>query len=68
LASLVAQIPIASWRRHCDYIDDPERSECFVPNRWLNAVRLQDAFAEIALFGNQNTVCQSTTPKWRHTV
>jgi len=23
---------------------------------------------EVGLFGNQNTVCQPTTPKWRHTV
>jgi hypothetical protein len=26
------------------------------------------AFYEVGLFGNQSTVCQPTTPKWRHTV
>jgi len=48
--------------------DDPERSEYFVPVRWLDTLPLNHAFYEIGLFGNQNTVCQPTTPKWRHTV
>jgi hypothetical protein len=48
--------------------DDPERSEYFVPVRWLDTLPLSHAFYEIGLFGNQNTVCQPTTPKWRHTV
>ncbi len=26
------------------------------------------AINEVGVFGNQNTVCQPTTPKWRHTV
>lgn len=26
------------------------------------------AFSEVGLFGNQNTVCKPTTPKWSHTV
>ncbi|TFH85010.1 hypothetical protein EQG41_19240 [Billgrantia azerbaijanica] len=28
----------------------------------------EDAFNEAGLFGNQNTVCKPTTPKWSHTV
>jgi hypothetical protein len=39
-----------------------------VPIQWLQTVPLENAFHEIGLFGNQNTVCQPTTPKWRYTV
>jgi hypothetical protein len=31
-------------------------------------VPLEKAVREIGLFGNQNTVCKPTTPKWRSTV
>lgn len=48
--------------------DDPERAEYFVRVRWLDAVPENEALNEVGLFGNQNTVCQPTTPKWRHTV
>jgi len=29
---------------------------------------LEKAIQEIGMFGNQNTVCKPTTPKWRTTV
>ena len=48
--------------------NDPERAEYFVRVRWLDTVAENRAVNEIGLFGNQNTVCQPTTPKWRHTV
>jgi hypothetical protein len=48
--------------------DDPERSEYFVRVKWLDTVDSNRAFNEVGLFGNQNTVCKPTTPKWRHTV
>ena len=48
--------------------DDPELSEYFVRVQWLHTVPAAKAFNELGLFGNQNTVCQPTTPKWRHTV
>jgi hypothetical protein len=48
--------------------DDPERAEHFVRVQWLDTVPENEAFNEVGLFGNQNTVCQPTTPKWRHTV
>jgi hypothetical protein len=51
-----------------EYADDPERSEYFVSVRWLQTVSLDTAVREIGLFGNQNTVCKPTTPKWRSTV
>jgi hypothetical protein len=49
--------------------DDSEKAEYFVPVKWLQTVNSpSEAFDEVGLFGNQNTVCQPTTPKWRHTV
>ena len=50
------------------FVDDPERCEYFVPIRWLQTVTKERAFYETGLFGNQNTVCKPTTPKWRSTV
>ena len=40
----------------------------FVRVRWIDTRPAKEAFNEVGLFGNQNTVCQPTTPKWRHTV
>ena len=48
--------------------NDPERAEYYVRVEWLDTVTEDKAFNEVGLFGNQNTVCQPTTPKWRHTV
>lgn len=53
---------------HRELLDDPERCEYFVPVSWLQTVPIESAVQEIGLFGNQNTVCRPTTPKWRHTV
>jgi hypothetical protein len=53
---------------HSEFLDDPEQGEYFVPVRWLQTVPLSKAVQEIGLFGNQNTVCRPTTPKWRSTV
>ena len=53
---------------HRELRDDQERCEYFVPIRWLQAVPLEKGVNEIGLFGNQNTVCKPTTPKWRSTV
>ncbi|EJE7554115.1 hypothetical protein M5O73_000097 [Escherichia coli] len=47
----------------------------FSPEVRQRAVRMvletraeSDAVNEVGFFGNQNTVCKPTTPKWRHTV
>lgn len=48
--------------------EDPEASEYFVKVNWIDTFEASKAFNEVGLFGNQNTVCQPTTPKWRHTV
>lgn len=50
------------------HANDPERSEYFVKVEWLDTVPAKGAINEVGLFGNQNTVCQPSTPKWRHTV
>ena len=53
---------------HREFLGDPDRSEWFVPVDWLETVPIENAINEIGLFGNQNTVCKPTTPKWRYTV
>lgn len=53
---------------HAEHADDLERCEYFVPVRWLQTVPVARAIQELGMFGNQNTVCQPTTPKWRTTV
>lgn len=53
---------------HRDLIDDSERCEYFVPVEWLYSLPLEEAVKEVGLFGNQNTICRPTAPKWRWTV
>ena len=53
------------YRQHAD---DPDKSEYFVPVKWLETRSEHEAVNEVGFFGNQNTVCKPTTPKWRHTV
>lgn len=48
--------------------EDDETAEYLVPVRWLYSVNRSEAFSEVGLFGNQNTVCKPSTPKWSHTV
>lgn len=64
--------PALEVLKSADYLrktaDDPEHAEHFVRVEWLDTVPETEAFNEVGLFGNQNTVCQPTTPKWRHTV
>jgi len=54
--------------RFAQWADDPENAEYAVTVDWLDSVSTERAFNELGLFGNQNSVCQPTTPKWRHTV
>ncbi len=53
---------------HRNAANDPDKSEYFIPVHWLDSVPLEKAVDEVGLFGNQNTVAQPTSPKWRHTV
>jgi hypothetical protein len=59
---------IQSGERCKKNADDPEKAEYFVRVDWIETVSETKAVNEVGLFGNQNTVCQPTTPKWRHTV
>lgn len=47
---------------------DPEKAEHFVRVKWLDTVPQSQAIGAVGFFGNQNTVCQPQSPKWRHTV
>jgi len=49
-----------------DAVDDLENCEYFVAVEWAHTVPLTQAFNEVGLFGNQNSVCAPKTPKWRH--
>ncbi len=70
----VPQGTLAAWEAlkegdyHREFANDPDHCEYFVAVKWLQTVPLNEAVDEIGLFGNQNTVCKPTTPKWRSTV
>ena len=51
-----------------EHADDLDRTDYFVPIDWIHTVPLADAVRETGLFGNTNTICRPTTPKWRTTV
>ncbi len=53
---------------HIDCGDNPDTREYFVPVQWLDTLPIDRGVKGIGLFGNQNTVCKPTTPKWRSTV
>ena len=53
---------------HQQFADDEEKSEYSVPVHRLQTIPASQAIQEIGMFGNQNTVCKPTTPKWRSTV
>lgn len=63
----VLEIPTEK-KYHREYIDDDDKAEYFVRVKWIKDVPVNKAKSEIGFFGNQNTVCQPTTPKWNHTV
>ncbi len=50
------------------HANDAEKAEYFVKVDWFDTVPIKKAVNEVGLFGNQNSVCQPSTPKWRHTV
>ena len=70
--TLAGERPVLEVLKYADSVkrhaDDPEKTEYFVRVTWLDTVPQAKAVNEIGLFGNQNTVCQPLTPKWRHTV
>jgi hypothetical protein len=66
------ELPALSVLKDGDYhrieSADPDQAEYFVPVSWIETVPLADAYSESGLFGNQNSVCKPTAPKWRHTI
>jgi hypothetical protein len=61
--------PLEGGDYHREFTEDPDRCEYFVAVQWLQTVPVERAAVdEIGLFGNQNTVCKPTTPKWRSTM
>lgn len=56
----------AKYRERAEH--EPENAEHFIRVRWSDTLPEEQAFNEVGLFGNQNTVCQPTSPKWRHTL
>jgi hypothetical protein len=59
---------VSQARYHRHLVDDEEKSEYFVPVKWIETKPLSKAVSEVGLFGNQNSVCRPRTSKWNHTV
>jgi len=53
---------------YSDSIDNEDEAEYIVKVKWIKTVNRNLAISEVGFFGNQNTVCRPTTPKWTHTV
>jgi len=49
-------------------LDDDDTAEYLVRVQWKHTVPSSKAVKELGFFGNQNTVCRPTGPKWNHTV
>lgn len=66
------RVPFTTVEKHSHYheefIDNSDKTEYFVSVEWINTIPVNQAISENGFFGNQNTVCAPTTPKWRHTV
>jgi len=66
------EVPILAAPTRARYLreraKDLENCEYFVPVHWLQTVDVANAVYEVGLFGNQNSVCKPTTPKWRSTL
>jgi len=63
---LVEVSELIDYSRFDNESDDD--TEYLVPVKWDKALPIEEAFSEVGLFGNQNSVCQPKTPKWQHTV
>lgn len=51
-----------------NHVDDEDLAEYLVRVKWMHFVPSTKAVKELGFFGNQNTVCRPTDPKWDHTV
>ena len=64
----VKEIQLVTDELQIEFADNEEKSEYFVPIKWLETNTFEEAIQELGMFGNQNTVCKPTTQKWRSTV
>ena len=48
--------------------DNDDKAEYLVRVKWIRTLPLNEAIHEVGFFGNQNSVCRPTAPKWNHTV
>lgn len=58
----------AKGNYHREHIGDEDNAEYVVKVAWQKAIAIADAITEVGFFGNQNTVCKPSTPRWSHTV
>jgi len=65
---LLNELTLPEPYSHIDSSCADEDAEYLVPVKWLHTVDRDHAVNETGLFGNQNTVCRPTTPKWDHPV
>lgn len=47
---------------------DTDDQEYFVKIKWIKTFSRAEAYDELGFFGNQNSVCKPTAPRWRSTV
>ena len=62
------QIALMEPYEHPDPHADDEHAEYLVPVDWIHTVPRSQAFKEVGLFKNQNTVCKPKTAKWPYTI
>ena len=66
------EVPLLKAPINADYlrkwVNDEDKAEYIVGVKWIKTMPLKNAVSELGFFGNQNTVCKPTTPKWNHTV
>jgi len=66
------EVPLLEAQISADYhrklVNDEDKAEYVVRIKWLKTVTINNAVSELGFFGNQNTVCKPTTPKWNYTV
>ena len=58
---------VADAERFQANVHDSDKAEYAVRVVWLDKKPEAEAFSEVGLFGNQNTVCRPTVAKWPHT-
>ena len=63
-------IPILDIKTTANYGSrvNTDDQEYFVKIKWIKTFSRAEAYDELGFFGNQNSVCKPTAPRWRSTV